>query len=90
MSKTTIRAPLLLAPNAKALPAPPAPTSTNNLLFSGEFKDDSPLVHLCSVTFQMDRYDHKVKLKKWSKISEELGSITLFRVSWETLCLTTI
>ena len=45
MSKTTTRAPLLLAPNAKALPAPPAPTSTNNLPFSGESKDALPLVY---------------------------------------------
>ena len=36
ISKTTTLAPLLLAPNASALPAPPAPTSTNNLPLSGE------------------------------------------------------
>ncbi|PON73980.1 hypothetical protein PanWU01x14_055300 [Parasponia andersonii] len=85
MSKTTIRAPLLLAPNAKALPAPPAPTSTNNLPESGEFKDVFPLVHLFSITFQKDRYEHKAKLKMMSKIYEESGSITVFRVFWETL-----
>ena len=53
MSNTTIRAPLLLAPNAKALPAPPAPTSTNNLPLSGELNDASPLVHGFSIPFQM-------------------------------------
>lgn len=36
MSKTTTLASLLLAPNASALPAPPAPTSTNNFPLSGE------------------------------------------------------
>lgn len=39
-----IRAPLILAPNASALPAPPAPTSTNNFPASGERSNASPLV----------------------------------------------
>lgn len=53
MSKISTRAPLLLAPNAKALPAPPAPTSTNSFPARGELKDASPLVHPCSVIFRM-------------------------------------
>jgi hypothetical protein len=55
MSKISIRDPLLLAPNAKALPAPPAPTSTNSFP-ARELKDASPLVHPCSVIFRMNKY----------------------------------
>jgi len=39
MSKIIKRAPLLLAPTAIALPAPPAPTTTNCFPANGEFKD---------------------------------------------------
>ena len=53
MSKTTTRAPLTLAPNAKARPAPPAPTSTNILLKSGDIRCASPLVY--SVKFQKQK-----------------------------------
>jgi len=42
MSNITRRAPLLLAPNASAFPAPPAPTSTNNRPARGEPKDAPP------------------------------------------------
>lgn len=52
MSKMTIRAPLLLAPNASALPAPPAPASTNIFPARGEPKYVLPLVQSCSATFQ--------------------------------------
>lgn len=45
----TTRAPLLLAPNASALPAPPAPTSTNTLPANGEACDASPLATCLSV-----------------------------------------
>lgn len=48
MSKMTRRAPLLLAPNASAFPAPPAPTSTNNRPARGEPKDASPSLQPCS------------------------------------------
>lgn len=58
MSKISTRAPLLLAPNAKALPAPPAPASTNSFSARGELKGASPLVHPCSVIIQMCKYWH--------------------------------
>lgn len=41
----TTRAPLLLAPNANALPAPPAPTSTNVFPVSGDGRGASPFAH---------------------------------------------
>lgn len=56
MSKMTTRAPLLLAPTAKALPAPPAPASTNCFPARGESKDVSPLVHPRSVISQMHKF----------------------------------
>lgn len=45
MSKMIIRAPLVFAPNASALPAPPAPTRTNNFPESGEEWNADPFVH---------------------------------------------
>lgn len=48
MSKMTSRAPLLLEPNASAIPAPPAPTSTNNRPARGEPKDAPPSLQPCS------------------------------------------
>lgn len=47
--KITTLAPLLLAPKAIALPAPPAPTSTNNFPAMGEACEAWPLVILLSV-----------------------------------------
>jgi hypothetical protein len=47
MSKMTIRAPLLLAPNASAFPAPPAPTRTNNRPSRGEPEDVPPSLQPC-------------------------------------------
>lgn len=41
----TTRAPLLLAPNASALPAPPAPTKTNIFPVRGDGRVASPFVH---------------------------------------------
>ena len=48
MSKMTIRAPLLLAPNASAFPAPPAPTRTNNRSSRGEPEDAPSSLQPCS------------------------------------------
>lgn len=53
MSKMTIFAPLLLAPNANALPAPPAPTSTNNFPERGVAIIVSPLMFPCSENLKM-------------------------------------
>lgn len=62
MSKMTTRAPLLLAPNASALPAPPAPASTNILPASGEPNEAVPFLYPRSVTFQMHRYHQYVNI----------------------------
>lgn len=51
MSNITRRAPLLLAPNASAFPAPPAPTTTNNRPARAEPKDAPPSLQPCSDKF---------------------------------------
>lgn len=52
ISKMIIRAPLLLAPNASALPAPPAPTTTNCLPVSEQPRGSLLLMCPCSVIFR--------------------------------------
>lgn len=69
-------APLVLAPNASALPAPPAPTTTNCFAVIGDGNEASPLTHPRTGRFRevLLLICHEELGKKLEQVAKDDGS----------------